>query len=129
MLRWKWVRHGTEILRNVGVLADGSLHNPNGYPDDAVRAACQEAEDRWHERRRRAAAKAVETRRLRQEKRISAVRLALRAGKIFGPRSKCVCCARRLSDPESIARGIGSECWQHFLTDVTARASTPPVLV
>jgi hypothetical protein len=30
----------------------------------------------------------------------------------------CEICGRALSDPESIKRGIGSECWQHVLSAV-----------
>ena len=37
-----WVRSDSgEIFRNVGFEADGTLHNPNGYPTEAVRAAVE----------------------------------------------------------------------------------------
>lgn len=32
----------------------------------------------------------------------------------LGAGSTCACCARGLTDPESIARGIGPECWTHI---------------
>jgi hypothetical protein len=39
MSRYKWVYHGAEKLYEVGILPDGTLHNPRKYPDDIVRAA------------------------------------------------------------------------------------------
>jgi len=40
MSRYEWViaNDGTKLFQ-IGVLADGSLYNPNGYPEAAVRAA------------------------------------------------------------------------------------------
>ena len=57
--RYKWVNHEGERLYEVGILADGTLHNPRGYPDDVVRAAVLAADARKHERRSRAAKKAA----------------------------------------------------------------------
>jgi hypothetical protein len=51
MGKYKWVRSGVDMLFSVGILADGSLHNPNGYPEDVVRAALLAADARHHERR------------------------------------------------------------------------------
>jgi Family of unknown function (DUF6011) len=33
-------------------------------------------------------------------------------GDKIDPRNNCVICGRGLDDPQSIARGVGSECWQ-----------------
>jgi hypothetical protein len=69
-MRYKWIQHEQQTLRDVEVLDDGSLHNPNGYPDDLVREAVAAANERRHQRRSRAAKKAAETRRRRTKQRV-----------------------------------------------------------
>jgi len=121
---WKWVYHfdetaGTQItLRNVGILTDGTLHNPHGYPEDIVRAAIKAAEARVHERRSNAAKKAAITRARRQERKILETARRIVANAKIGPRDNCIVCGRGLGDPESINRGIGSECWQDVLNQI-----------
>ena len=39
MSRYRWVYHNEAKLYDVGILPDGTLHNPRGYPDDDVRSA------------------------------------------------------------------------------------------
>jgi hypothetical protein len=39
-------------FRDVGILEDGSLHNPNGYPDELVRTALLAADARHREQDR-----------------------------------------------------------------------------
>jgi hypothetical protein len=51
------------------------------------------------------------TRRHRQEQRIAKITKDYLLGKHIGNRSECAICGRDLSDPPSIARAIGSECW------------------
>jgi hypothetical protein len=110
----------TERLYDVGILADGTLHNPNGYPDDLVRTAVLAAEARRHERRSNAAKKAAETRRRRRQKQIWQVAKRILAGHGIGERHHCAICGRGLDDPTSIERGIGSECWQDVLNSIEA---------
>jgi len=38
------------------------------------------------------------------------------AGRGIGERQHCHICGKELSDPVSIARGIGPECWQDILS-------------
>jgi hypothetical protein len=45
----------------------------------------------------------------------------------IGPRSNGAVCCRGLGDPESIARGIGSECWQDVLREITKLTATQPL--
>jgi hypothetical protein len=120
MSRYKWVYHGDETLRDVGILADGTLHNPNGYPDDWVRAAVTAADARRHERRSRCAKKAAQTRRLRQQHRVAEIAARILARQGIPPGKNCAICGRFLDDPASINRGIGSECWQGVLAQITA---------
>ena len=120
--RYKWVFTDLstgEKLYSVGILADGTLYNPNGYPDELVRTAVLAANARCHERRSKAAKQAAETRRQRTAKQVYAVAKRLtQGGNPIGPRKNCVICGRGLSDQPSIARGIGSECWQDVLSAI-----------
>ena len=70
MSLYRWIYHRKERLYDVGILPDGTLRNPHGYPEDIFRAAVQEADARRHERRSKAAEKAAETRARRREKKI-----------------------------------------------------------
>lgn len=112
MSKWKWIRHEGTYLRDVGVASDGTLHNPHGYPEDVVRAAIAEAEARAKERRRAGARKAVATRRARTEFLYYDTARRLIAGEVFGPATHCRICGRHFSDPHSVQRGVGPECWQ-----------------
>jgi hypothetical protein len=120
--KFKWVIHddGTKLYE-VGILLDGSLHNPRGYPEADVRAAVLAADARRHDRRSQAAKKAVATRQRRTAKRVYEVarRITLN-GDPIGPRNNCVICGRGLGDGQSIERGIGSECWQGVLDTIAA---------
>jgi len=113
--RWKRVFYEGARLYSVGVNEDGSLHNPNGYPEETVRAAVAWAEQQRREDRSKAAKKAAGTRRRRTEARIYEVARRIVDGHVFGPASHCQICGRGLDDPESVKRGIGSECWQAVL--------------
>ena len=119
MSRYKWVHHEGTTLYEVGILPDGTLYNPRGYPDDIVRTAVLAADARKHERRSRAATKAADTLRQRQSRKVYAAarRLTLNNEPI-GPRHHCVICGRKLNDAQSIAGGIGSECWQSVLNQI-----------
>ena len=120
--RWKWIRHEDATLYDIGISADGSLHNPRGYPDATVRAAVAAAEERRRQRRSISARKAAETRRKRTEKRTYEVARRIVGGHMFGPADHCQICGRGLDDPVSIERGIGSECWQGVLDRIKAPA-------
>jgi hypothetical protein len=112
--RWVYTPNG-DRLSSVGILADGSLHNPNNYPEDVVRAAVLAADARRHERRSQAAKQAAETRRVRTARRVYRAVERIKAGGVYGPSGKCAICGKGLSDAESIQRGIGSDCWQAIL--------------
>jgi hypothetical protein len=122
---WLWLNsEKKERLRQVGILADGSLWNPNNYPEDVVRAAClAELADR-HERRSRAAKEAAQTRGKRKQLRVWGTAKRIAAKQQTGPRQHCYVCGRHLTDAESITRGIGSECWQQVLEQVGSILTT-----
>jgi hypothetical protein len=128
--KYKWVRveGGADRLFDVGILADGSLHNPCGYPEDVVRAAVASADARHHERRSAAAKKAALTRAKRQERKVAAVAKRILAGEGISAQSHCAICGRGLDDPESIARGVGSECWQDVVRIVERSRPRQPQL-
>ncbi len=123
MGKWKRAWYGAKLLFNVGILDDGTLHNPNGYPDDIVRAAVLGAEARRHERRSESAKKAAETRRARRDRKVQQIAERARQGQGIGNRSHCYVCGKSLGDPASIARGIGPECWQDVLSVAEALAA------
>jgi Family of unknown function (DUF6011) len=124
MASYKWVHYSGQTLRQVGILPDGTLHNPNGYPEDIVRAAVLEADERCRIHRSEAAKKAAETRARRREKKVYSVVTRLLAAHPVGPQNNCTICGRGLADAESINRGIGSECWQDVLKALTERQRT-----
>jgi hypothetical protein len=107
------------MLRNVGILADGTLHNPNGYPEDVVRSAVLAAIEREKKRMSDAAKKAAVTRAIRMERRVYEVDRKLGLGHKYGPRASCYICGKGLDDQQSIERGIGSDCWQRVMKAMT----------
>jgi hypothetical protein len=117
-VKYKWVYHNETKLYEVGILADGTLHNPRGYPDALVREAVLAADARRNERRSKAAKKAAATRNRRQEKLVLQIAERIVRGAATGPSGKCVICHRPLDDAVSIQRGIGSECWQEVLSAI-----------
>jgi hypothetical protein len=122
--RYKWVRHEGGKLYSVGINADGTLYNPNNYPEDTVRTAVAAADARRRERRSNSAKKAAATRADRRDKKIYAVVQHLINGGSIKPGSHCEICGKGLDDPQSVARGIGSDCWQdvmQFLTEARTR--------
>lgn len=121
MSRWRHVTHEGQRLDDIGVLDDGTLHNPNGYPDDLVRAAIAGAEMRRSEKRRKAAAKAAVTRKRRHDSRVYAAADRIVNGRTFGPSGRCAICHKPVDDPASVERGVGSDCWQLILSAIEAR--------
>jgi len=73
-------------LNDVGILADGTLHNPRGYDPEVVRKAVLAANERKRVRRSEYARKAA-TRRSRWDKKVyqvaqQIVRAAMRLGRV-----------------------------------------------
>jgi hypothetical protein len=126
-LYYRWVRHasGRGTFADVGILEDGTLHNPNGYPEAEVRAGVEAAIARRKERRKKAAAKAVVTRARRLARRKGQIADQIRQGHGVGPRDTCACCLKALQDALSMERGIGPECWQQILQLIDTRGPDP----
>jgi hypothetical protein len=116
--RWHWVRHeGRRIMQPVlrmdgGVIAEASSADSTP-PAVVVRAVLQALQHR-HERRSAAATRAAVTRAKRQERLVYEAAQRLRE-QMLTRRSHCRICGRALDDADSVARGIGSECWQSVL--------------
>jgi hypothetical protein len=128
--KWRWIYynedpaklyHSESRLYDVGILADGSLHNPNGYPPNRVRAAIAAAIQRRKERRSASAKKAAVTRSRRHELKVDAAARKIETQTRLGPREHCYCCGKALVDAESIQLGIGPECWQRILRRIEER--------
>jgi hypothetical protein len=126
MSRYSWVHHNGTTLHQVGILDDGTLHNPRGYPEDLVREAVLAADVQVKKQRSAAAKKAAVTRAARQKRRVYSIAAKMSESSPIGPRSNCAVCGRGLGDPESIERGIGSECWQDVLREISKLKATQP---
>jgi hypothetical protein len=112
---WKWINYQGIRYYDIGISLDSTLHNPNGYPEETVRAAISLARESRRVRRSEAAVKAAETRRRRTELLITKLAKEWTEGNRFGPRDSCLVCKKKVSDDQSVARGIGSDCWQRML--------------
>ncbi len=119
--RWRVVAAGDQRLYNVGIDADGTLWNPNHYPEALVRAAIAAAEENKAQRRRDAAKRAVATRARRYEERIQQIADVIRTGKGIGNTTHCVVCKKALTDTVSQERGIGPECWDRIPQTIEQR--------
>ncbi len=120
---WRYIHHDGQYLHSIGRKPDGTLHNPNGYPEGLVLAAISAAEGRAQQQRSEAAQKAADTRRKRIDRKIYIAAQRIVDGHVYGPARKCQICGRGLGDRDSIERGIGSECWQTVLAHMTRRAA------
>lgn len=125
MSKYRWVynriTNEPRRLTDVGILDDGTLHNPNGYPDDLVRQCVLAADEAVHLWRSEAAKKAAVTRAKRRERKVYIASEKIVQGHVYGPRTHCVICGKGVSDPPSIERGIGSDCWQDVLKQLEKR--------
>ena len=92
-----------------------------------VQRASDAAFARAHSRRSEAAKRAAQTRKKRQGRRVYEIVAALKAGRKLTSTTTCRCCGKGLDDPESISRGIGSDCWQVIMRALTTpHAGTAP---
>ena len=112
-------------LYKAGLRPDGSLYNPNNYPEDIVRPLVMgvygRGEARKKQRRAEGARKSGATRKRRAEKKLYEIVDRIVAGHTYGPAHTCALCDKDLSDPQSIERGIGSDCWQRVLATIELR--------
>jgi hypothetical protein len=106
----------------IGIYEDGTLRNPRAYPEDQVREVLAWTIEAERKARSDAAKRAAVTRKRRQEKLVLTTAKRIIDGAQIGPRSNCVICGRGLGEPESIQRGIGSECWQGVLSEIERTA-------
>jgi hypothetical protein len=116
---WKWIYFRKKRLCDIGTLADGTLHNPNGYPEADVRAAIAYAEEERAKTRREGAAKAAKTRAIRRERDIAALAQLFLSGQGIGRQTRCAVCRKRLDDEASMTRGVGPECWNDLQLRIT----------
>ena len=106
-------------MTQIGQNRDGTFWNPNGYPEEDVRAAIRAVVSGHLEKLSRAAKQAVETRRKRVEKKVYEVAQKILDGSPgLGGRDSCYVCGKGFSDDKSIARGVGPECWQHVMARI-----------
>jgi hypothetical protein len=120
MSKYRWVWHEGEKLYDVGIRADGTLHNPRSYPDEVVRRAVMAADARKRERRSDAAKQAAQTRQHRIRVRVHRIakRIVARQAVAERPLRHVREAARR---PPT---GSGSECLQGVLAAITRACAT-----
>jgi Family of unknown function (DUF6011) len=86
-----------------------------GIEFTAAKEWLEEAAAERAAKRRAAAQQAAVTRARRREFTLyELVKRYIESG-VLTPAAKCRCCNKRLSDPQSEQRGIGSECWSLFI--------------
>jgi hypothetical protein len=112
---WRYVKHNGESFNNVGIERDGRLWNPNGYPEERLRPVVEYFVNKELEERAAAIKRGVEKRKQRRLSRIAEAAHKLRTQAGIGDRLSCYCCSKALTDPVSIKRGIGPECWEHVV--------------
>ena len=121
---YRWVHSEIGILYDIGRYKDGTIRNPKGYPEGVVIRALDKALEQEHQRRSEAAKRAAVTRKRRHDKLVHEIAKKIIVGHKYGPRNNCALCGRKLTDQESIYRGIGSECWQGVLSEIETVRST-----
>jgi hypothetical protein len=110
---------GPNALHGVRILRDGSLWNPNGYPEERIREAVLAANERHLAKRSKAAQEGAKTRAARQQRQTAQlVKRYLSGQHIVGPLPNCAICGKAIDDQQSIERGVGSDCWQKLLQAV-----------
>jgi hypothetical protein len=125
MATYRWVTSEGQRLYSVGILPDGTLVNPNKYDPERVRAAVLAADERKYARRSASAKKAAVTRAKSTKLRVAQAARKFVAQEATGPARHCFICGKTVSDPESIARGVGSDCWQNVLQQIEATQVRP----
>ena len=125
--RWKWIRTDRGRMNSPALwFENGAVVRTEAdgeFTPDEITRGIYEALRRRREKARQAAKKAAVTRARRRELKVQkVVQGYLETGKLF-PTKKCRVCGRALNDSESIARGVGSECWQDIMAIITAAAA------
>lgn len=112
--KWRWIRYQGVCLQNLMLQADGTA-SADGVDEATALQAIIDANSRRNQRRSIAAKRAATTRAKRRQVRLyGVVKQHMSDGK-FPSALHCRICGRGLSDAESKARGIGSECWAEVL--------------
>jgi hypothetical protein len=114
-LGWRWISVAGEHFSGVGIFTDGALDNPRGYPETRLYPVLLWAVADTARQQREGVARGVAKRKARRESRIAQAVAAHLAGRGIGDRRRCYICDKHLTDPVSIARGIGPECWDNIL--------------
>ena len=125
MGRYRWLPSGDRALFDVGIWDDGTLHNPNNYPEAEVRTAVAAADERHRVQRQAGIARGVATRARRRALRIDRIAARMLITTLPSATS-CQVCGRRLRDQVSMERAIGPECWDHVLQAVERVRQSQP---
>jgi hypothetical protein len=119
--RWRSIQADptcTALYFDTWIEPSGELHNPHHYPPEQAYAAALRADQRKDEKLAESRRRGVEKRRRRREAQIHQAALRILRNEGIGHQTRCCCCGKYLTDPQSISRAIGSECWEHVLRAV-----------
>lgn len=113
--RWRWISYlGRSITAPQFTLRAGA-HADNADPRFVLEALVT-ANRNLAARRSAAAKKAAATRDRRRHLYGKKLAIRIAGGEVMGPSLQCKVCDKPVTDPESIARGIGSDCWQFVMS-------------
>lgn len=126
---WKWVRVGegsqSRRMLNPRVRIEGGrvveAVAGGDYSAAEIVRTCFAAETRAHERRSASAKRAAKTKAARRVLKVYRVVEELLRNGTLTPCFSCRICGRGLDDAASVARGVGSECWEAILAALTQR--------
>jgi hypothetical protein len=113
--RWHWIMVPDRgRVFNVALATEGGrvtrLEFEGKADQGEVLSAIIGSQRRKRQRRKKAAARGAETRKRRGVLRNYRIAKSIVEG-WFKPSLVCACCRRKLTDRESLKRGVGSECW------------------
>jgi Family of unknown function (DUF6011) len=116
---WSWIRNGETKITGVRISHNGSeiteAHSDNVASTNLIVSAVLGALQRRRSKRSKSALKAAETRKLRRDAKVNWIAKELISNRTFKPTYQCRVCGKKITDTESMERGIGSDCWQTVL--------------
>lgn len=124
---WHWITGKNGRIRNVRITHDGrsitSLSFDGNHAHSDVVSVLIATLNKQTDRRKHAAEKAALTRKQRHERDVYQIAKVIFSGGTTRNSLRCHLCRKPITDPESQARGIGSDCWQAVLSKVNELVS------
>jgi hypothetical protein len=116
--QWRHIHFNGAKLTDPKFTSDGVCSAAGDVDRVTILRALITANRRQHDRRSASSKRAAQTRAQRVELLVYRTALRLIDGGSLSPSTRCIICRKRVTDEESIARGIGAECWQGVLAAI-----------